>query len=68
MNYQEKLSPWTIIRVRPNLRPITVARFRRYSDAEGQLLILKQMIPQAQFAIVFDCRTKLAEPPAVSPV
>lgn len=54
MTYQQQLSPWTIIRVRPNLKPITVARFRRRSDAEGHLVILKQLIPFAKFTIVFE--------------
>lgn len=54
MNYQEKLSPWTIIRMQPDQKDVTVARFRRRSDAEGHLLVLKKMIPQIEFAIVFE--------------
>ena len=54
MNYSAKLSPWTIVRLLPNCRFITVARFRRRSDAEGHLRALKRLIPRAQFAIVFD--------------
>jgi hypothetical protein len=30
-----------------------IARFRRRSDAEGHLRILKQMMPNAEFAIAF---------------
>ena len=54
MNYSAKLSPWTIVRLLPNCQSITVARFRRRSDAERHLNALKRMIPRAQFAIVFD--------------
>ncbi|HEY9599181.1 MAG TPA: hypothetical protein V6D33_16060 [Cyanophyceae cyanobacterium] len=55
MTYQKRLSPWLIIRLQPNLKHITVARCRRRCDAEGHVRVLKQMIPHAQFAIVFDC-------------
>lgn len=54
MSYQEKLSPWTIVRVLPDLQKIPVARFRRRGDAEGHLIILNRMMPQALFAIVFE--------------
>ncbi len=62
MTYQQKLSPWTIVRLQPNLQNITVGRFRRRSDAEGHMQILKQMMPQVQFAIAFDCGDDVAEP------
>lgn len=54
MNYQDQLSPWIIIRLQPNLQHVIVARFRRRSDAEGHLRILKRMLPQMQFVILFD--------------
>lgn len=54
MNYQQKLSPWTIVRVLPDLQKITVARFRRRNEAEGHLVILKRMMPLVEFAIVFE--------------
>ena len=54
MNYHERLSPWTIIRLQPNLRHITIARFRRRGDAEGYLRVLQRMMPQMKFVIVFD--------------
>ncbi len=56
MNYQQKLSPWTIVHMQPDQQPLTVARFRRRSEAEGHLLVLKQKMPKAEFAIVFDYR------------
>ncbi|HAX88527.1 MAG TPA: hypothetical protein DCY91_20235 [Cyanobacteria bacterium UBA11370] len=54
MNYHEKLSPWTIIRLQPNLRHTIVTRFRRRGDAEGYLRALQRIMPQVQFTIVFD--------------
>ncbi len=57
MSYQQKLSPWTIVRVLPDLQKITVARFRRRNEAEGHLIILNRMMPLAEFAIVFEGRS-----------
>ena len=48
------LFPWTIVRLFPTLQGITVARFRKRSDAEGHLQVLRRMMPQAEFAIVFE--------------
>jgi hypothetical protein len=54
MNYQLRLHPWAIVRLLPNMQRIIVARFRRRSDAEGHLRCLRQLIPHATFALIFD--------------
>jgi hypothetical protein len=54
MTYFEKLHPWTIIRPLPNLQRRTVARFRRRNDAEAHLQVLKRLMPDIAFEIVFD--------------
>ncbi|MEQ8756379.1 MAG: hypothetical protein RID09_23095 [Coleofasciculus sp. G1-WW12-02] len=54
MNYQDRLSPWKIVRLQSNLQHVIVGNFRRRGDAEGHLRILKRMMPNLQFAIVFD--------------
>jgi hypothetical protein len=54
MTYLERLNPWCIIRLFPNMRTLIVGRFRRRVDAEGHLRILKQMIPSVPYEIVFD--------------
>jgi hypothetical protein len=36
------------------MQRITVARLRNRSDAEGHLAVLRRLIPNADFAIVFD--------------
>lgn len=54
MTYQERLSPWTIVRIQPNQQQALVGRFRRRIDAEGHLRVLKQMVSDAEFAIVFE--------------
>jgi hypothetical protein len=45
-----------IIRKQPNQEPVSVAEFRRRSDAEGHLRVLKQTMPKAEFVIVFEYR------------
>ncbi|HEY9742282.1 MAG TPA: hypothetical protein V6C90_17490 [Coleofasciculaceae cyanobacterium] len=54
MTYLEKLHPWCIIRLFPNMRSSIVGRFRRRVDAEGHLRVLKQLMPTVPYAIVFD--------------
>jgi hypothetical protein len=54
MSYQEKLSPWVVYRQLANLQRIEVARFRRRNDAEEYLNVVRRMVPQAQFEIVYE--------------
>jgi hypothetical protein len=53
-SYAQKLSPWCLLRLFPNRKPIIVGRFRRYSDAEGYLKTLQGLIPNVSYKIVFD--------------
>ncbi len=54
MTYKAQLNPWCIIRPFPNMQSQIVGRFRRRVDAEGHLRILKQMIPNVSYEIMFD--------------
>lgn len=54
MTYRDKLNPWCIIRPVSNVQMRIVGRFRRRSDAEGHLQILKRMIPNVPFEIMFE--------------
>lgn len=54
MTYQQKLNPWVIHKLLPNLQQLAVNRFRRRNDAEAYLKVLKQMQPNAKFALAFD--------------
>ncbi|GEM_PF-2922659 len=49
-----KVHPWAIVRLRPDLCRVTISRFRKSSDAESYLLILRRLEPGAEFTIVFD--------------
>lgn len=54
--YRERLNSWAIARLLPNMQRVIVGRFRSRSDAEGHLVRLRQLIPHASFAVVFDCQ------------
>ena len=54
MTYKTQLFPWCIIRPQPNMKQTIVARFRRRSDAEAHLQILRQLLPAAPYTIIFD--------------
>jgi hypothetical protein len=54
MTYKTQLFPWCIIRPQPNMKQTIVARFRRRSDAEAHLQILRQLLPAAPHTIIFD--------------
>jgi hypothetical protein len=48
------LKPWAVVRQRPNLKWVIVARYRSRSDADGHLLLLRQRVPNLQFKVVFE--------------
>lgn len=54
MSYQNQLTPWVVHKLLPNLKHLTITRFRRRPDAEAYLKVLTQSQPYAQFAITFD--------------
>ncbi|MEH2025195.1 hypothetical protein [Nostoc sp.] len=54
MTYLEKLSPWCIVRLLPNMQNQIVARFRRRSDAEAHLQVLRRLIPGVNFTLIFN--------------
>jgi hypothetical protein len=58
MSYKDKLNPWCIIRPVSDVQPQIVGRFRRRSDAEGHLQVLKRMIPNVSYEIMFDIATE----------
>lgn len=54
MTYLEKLNPWCIIRLQTNMQNQVVARFRRRSDAEAHLQVLRRLIPNVSFTLIFN--------------
>lgn len=54
MTDKTQLRPWCIIRPLPNMQQNIVARFRRRSDAESHLQVLRQLLPNTNHTIMFD--------------
>ncbi|NEO62535.1 MAG: hypothetical protein F6J98_19710 [Moorea sp. SIO4G2] len=54
MSYSQRLYPWALIRLLPNMQRVVVRRFRNRSDAEGHLQTLKRLMPDEKFIIIFD--------------
>lgn len=50
------LETQAIARLLPDMQRVIVARFRSRSDAEGHMQLLRQLIPDACFVVVFDCQ------------
>ena len=54
MPYKERLSPWVLVRLLPNMQRVTVAQYRNRSDADGHLEIIRRLMPNAEFVVVFN--------------
>jgi hypothetical protein len=52
--YLERLSPWCLVRLFPNMQRLSVGRFRRWNDAYEHRRILCRLVPEANYVIVFD--------------
>ena len=46
--------PWAIVRLLPDLRRYTVARFFNRQDAEDHRRFLNRYMPASEFQVVFD--------------
>lgn len=67
MTYKAQLYPWCIIRPFPNMRTQIVGRFRSRSDAEGHLRVLKRLMPNASYQIMFDIPPELSDAEDLTP-
>ncbi|MEQ9235797.1 hypothetical protein [Coleofasciculus sp. E2-BRE-01] len=54
MPYKERLYPWVLVRLLPKMQGVTVAQNRSRSDADGYLRILRRLMPNAQFVVMFN--------------
>ena len=54
MPYRDRLNRWLVVRSLPNMQRIIVARCRNCSDADGYLQILRQLMPDGSFIVMFD--------------
>jgi hypothetical protein len=63
MTYKHQLYPWCIIRQLPNMQRRVVCRLRNRSDAEGHLQVLRRLMPNLTFIIIFDITPEDDDPP-----
>ena len=68
MTYKAQLYPWCIIRLFPNMRTQIIGRFRNRSDAEGHLRILKRLMPNVPYQIMFDIPLEELNPENLTPL
>ncbi|WP_072619170.1 hypothetical protein [Spirulina major] len=54
MTYFEQLHPWCVVRLLPDCQRVTVARFRRRNAALDYGQVLRRLVPQGLFEVVFD--------------
>jgi hypothetical protein len=54
MTYREQITPWIVVRLLPSMRRVTLARFRKRSDADSYAQTLRQLIPEIQLVVMFD--------------
>lgn len=54
MTYGNRLRRWIVVRLSPNLRHVDIARFHKYSDADGYKQILRCIDPTRRYEIMFD--------------
>ena len=54
MPYSDRLKRWVVVRLSANLQHTDLARFYKFSDAEGYMRVMRQLEPQTRFEIMFD--------------
>ena len=54
MPYKQRLNPWVLVRLLPNMQRMTVGQYRTRSDADGHLDILRRLMPNAKFVVMFN--------------
>ena len=66
MNYQEQLTPWAVYQTLPDLQRQLVIRFRRRTDADCYIKVLKQTRPTTEFVLAFETNKKEAVPATIA--
>ncbi|MEC4885654.1 MAG: hypothetical protein SAL70_30715 [Scytonema sp. PMC 1070.18] len=54
MTYLDKLNPWCLVKLQPSMQNQVVARFRRRSDAECHLRVIRRLSPGVTYIIIFN--------------
>lgn len=54
MPYRDDLNRWLVVRSLCDMQQVVVARFRTQSNADGYLRVIRRLIPDGKFLVVFD--------------
>ncbi|KAM3101757.1 hypothetical protein ACKFKF_07090 [Phormidesmis sp. 146-12] len=54
MHDRDFLNRWFVVRLLPKMQRIVVARFCTQSEAEAYVKIVRQLIPEGEFLVLFD--------------
>jgi hypothetical protein len=54
MPYRERLNLWVLVRLLPNMQRAIVGQYRNRSDADGHLEIIRRLMPNAEFEVMFN--------------
>jgi hypothetical protein len=54
MPYRERLNLWVLVRLLPNMQRVIVGQYRNRSDADGYLEIIRRLMPNAEFVVMFN--------------
>jgi len=63
MTYREQITPWVVLRQLPNMQRMTLARFRKRSDADSYSQTLRQLDPRLDLVVMFDPGDAELQPP-----
>jgi hypothetical protein len=65
--YGDRIQRWVVVRLLPKMQRVDVARFYRFSDAEGYAQALRQLCPDDTFEVMFDPGSFSDPPPLNRP-
>lgn len=54
MTYGDRLKRWVVVLLLPKMQRVDIARFYKYSDAEGHAQTLRRLNPIAHYEVMFD--------------
>jgi hypothetical protein len=54
MPYRERLNLWVLVRLLPNMQRVIVGQYRNRSDADGHLEIIRRLMPNSEFVVMFN--------------
>lgn len=54
MRYCDRLQRWLVVRLLPNMQRVTIAAFYHRSDAEGYVQVMRRLIPEGMFVVLFN--------------